>query len=125
MSETRRYVIHFSAAMTAYAVVLVASILLIRANQDAWWRYFVAVTPVVPIIFAVMAVVRRVRTLDELQQRIQLEALAFAFACTAVLTFTYGFLELVGLPHLDWLWVFPLMCSLWAVGLGIASWRYR
>src|SRR5690606_31140639 len=125
MSETRRYVIHFGSAMAAYAVVLTISILLIQAYEDAWWRYFVAVAPVVPIIFAVMAVVRRVRTLDELQQRIQLEALAFAFACTAVLTFTYGFLELVGLPHLDWLWVLPLMSVLWAVGLAIASWRYR
>ncbi|HOA25767.1 MAG: hypothetical protein WBH90_11325 [Aggregatilineales bacterium] len=125
MSETRRYVIHFGSAMAAYAVVLTISILLIQAYEDAWWRYFVAVAPVVPIIFAVMAVVRRVRTLDELQQRIQLEALAFAFCATAIVTFTYGFLELVGLPHLDWLWVFPLMCSLWAVGLGIASWRYR
>lgn len=125
MSESRRYVVQFVTAMAAYAVVLVVSILLINANPDAWWRYLVAVTPVVPVVVAVMAVVRRVRTFDELQQRIHLEALAFAFSCTAILTLSYGFLEGVGLPHLNWTLVTPLMAALWVIGLVMAHRRYR
>lgn len=125
MSEQRRYVRQFTASMVVYAVVLVGSVLLIRANPEAPWRYAVALAPVVPVIFGVLAVVRRLRTLDELQQRIQFEALAFAFGCAAVLTFSYGFLEGVGLPHLNWTWVLPLMALLWGVGLWLASRRYR
>lgn len=125
MSEQRRYTVQFSAAMLAYAVVLVVSILVIQANPAAWWRFLVALAPVIPVVVAVMAVVQRLRTLDELQQRIQLEALGFAFACTAILTFSYGFLEGVGLPHLGWTWVLPLMAGLWGVGLALATRRYR
>src|SRR5690606_39190456 len=121
----RRYVRQFTASMVAYAAVLIGSVLLIRANPDAWWRYLVAVTPVVPVVVAVMAVVRRVRTFDERQQRIHPEALAFAFSCTAILTLSYGFLEGVGLPHLNWTWVLPLMALLWGVDLWLASRRYR
>jgi len=125
MSEQRRYVRQFTASMVAYAAVLIGSVLLIRANPDAWWRYLVAVTPVVPVVVAVMAVVRRVRTFDELQQRIHLEALAFAFSCTAILTLSYGFLEGVGLPHLNGTLVTPLMAALWVIGLAMAHRRYR
>ena len=62
--------------------------------------------------------------LDELQRRIQFEAIAFAFAGTALLTFSYGFVENVGFPHLSWFFVWPIMAILWIIGLGIATRRY-
>jgi len=66
------------------------------------------------------------RRLDELQQRVQLEALAIAFFGTGVLGAGYGFLEGAGLPHLDWgLWIWPGMAFLWAAGTAIASRRYK
>jgi hypothetical protein len=61
-----------------------------------------------------------------MQQRIQLEALAFSFAGTGVLATAYGFLVTAGLPDIDWgAAVWPAMCVLWAIGLAISSRKYQ
>ena len=72
----------------------------------------------------VLAWVRYYRRVDELQQRIALEALAFAFGGTALITFGYGFLDEAGLPHLSWFWVWPIMAALWIVGGQLAKRRW-
>jgi hypothetical protein len=123
--SSRRYVIEFGSAMLAYVVVLFASIALINANPDALWRYAVALAPVVPAFFALIAFVRFLGRMDELQRRIQLEAIGLSFGATAILTFAYGFLELVGFPHLSWIWILPLMVMLWGLGGAIAAAHYR
>jgi hypothetical protein len=69
---------------------------------------------------------RSIRRLDELQQRIQLHALAIAFAGTGLLATAYGFLVNAGLPDIDWgEIVWPAMVGLWVIGLIIANRRYR
>jgi len=74
----------------------------------------------------IVAIARPMRHYDELQRRIQFEALAFAFAGTAVLGTAYGFLINAGLPEIDWgSWIWPGMVGLWVVGLVIANRRYR
>jgi hypothetical protein len=122
---SRAYVIEFGASMLAYAVVLILSIWLIQQNPDAPWRYAVALAPVVPALFAVFAFVRFLRRMDELQRRIQLEALGLSFGATGILTFAYGFLENVGLPPISFIWIFPAMIALWGLGGALAAARYR
>ena len=48
-----------------------------------------------------------------------------AFAGTAVLTFSYGFLENVGFPPLNTFMIWPLMAMLWLLGQGVSRLRYR
>ena len=122
---TRSYVKELGTAVIAYAAVLIVSIWAINTHPRALWRYPVALLPMLPAAFALVAVVRQIGRLDELQRRIQFEALAFAFAGTALLTFSYGFVENVGFPHLNWFWVWPLMALLWMLGLALATRRYR
>ena len=100
-------------------------VLLLNAYPHAPWRVLVALAPVIPMIFGLLAFVRFFSKMDELQRRIQLEAFAFAFGGTAIVSFTYGFLENAGFPALSWIWVFPLMMALWGIGAGIASRRYQ
>jgi hypothetical protein len=128
MSKTanRLYIKEFSLAMSAYVIVLLISTTLINISpHSAWWRIPLALTPVIPIIFVLIACIRYWRRIDELQRRMHLEALAFGFCSSALLTFSYGFLENVGFPHISWLFVFPLMMALWGIGGIIASRRYR
>lgn len=114
------YVKELLLALGAYVIVLVASIALLNGSHgSAWWRIPVALAPVIPAIFGMHAVVRSLRRMDEPHRRAQLEALAFGFAGTAVLTLCYGFLERVGFPHLNWTLVWPLMGALWALGLVV------
>ena len=124
-SAGRIYRKEFLLAMAAYVVVLIVSIILINLSpSSAWWRIPLAITPVIPAIFGVIAFIRFLGRIDELQRRIQLEALAFGFGGAGVLTFSYGFLENIGFPHLSWLFVWPLMIALWGIGGAIASRRY-
>jgi hypothetical protein len=117
--------IEFGLAMLAYLMVLVGSVNVLKANPDADWRYYVAVLPVAPAGFVVWLFVRALSRLDELQRRIQMEAFGFTVGTTALVTFGYGFLEGVGLPHLNWTYVLALMAVLWGVGTAIFRWRYR
>ena len=122
---TYRSQIEIGLSLLAYMMFLLGSVTVLRANPDADWRYIVAVVPVVPAALVVFFFVRRLARTDELQKRIQTEAFAFSLGATALLTFTYGFLEGVGLPHLNWTFILPLIAVLWGIGTAIFTFRYR
>lgn len=121
----RAYVREFGGAMLAYGVVLIVSIQLLRMNPQAAWRVAVALAPVVPAGLAMLAFLRYLARVDELQRRIQLEAIGMSFAVVGLLTFAYGFLEGIGFPHIGLIWMLPAMVALWGIGAALASWRYR
>ncbi|MGY8526241.1 hypothetical protein [Paracidovorax citrulli] len=122
-----RYRIEMLAAMVAYVLMLLGSIALLQWGgvTSDWARAAIALTPMIPGVGICWAVVRNLRRMDELQLRINLEALAVAFAGTALLTFAYGFLEGVGFPRLSLFVVWPLMAGLWIVGGLLCGRRYR
>jgi hypothetical protein len=120
-----RYAIEFSAAMIGYGIVLFGSIMLLKSYGETAWRYPLAISPLVPAGAALVAFVRFFRRVDELEQRIHLEALAFAFGASALATFGYGFLEGAGFPHLNWTFVWPVMAFFWCLGSALARKRYR
>ena len=65
------------------------------------------------------------RRLDELQQRIQLQSLAIAFAGTGIIVMGYHWFEMAGLPEVDWgTFTWPLMAFLWAAGFLYSNRRY-
>ena len=113
----RRFRYGFVAATLAYVGLGYLSDFVLEANPGANWGYAVALLPAVPVAICVVALEPYYnRLLDELQQRIQLEAIAFAFLGTLVITFAYGFLELSGLPGIGWKWAWVLMVVLWLMG---------
>lgn len=121
-----RYLREFGAAMACYALVLVISLQMLSIDGlGAAARIVIGIAPVLPCLLLCWVVVRQMRRMDELQLRIQFEALGFAFAASALLTFSYGFLENVGLPKLSLFVVWPLMAVMWMLGLLLASRRYR
>src|SRR5436305_9766535 len=87
----------------------------------------VALLPVAGCIYFLLEEVRVMRRLDELQQRIQLEALAIGFPTAGVLLILLGFLQRGGfLPErvdLRNLWEMLPFCYLF--GLVIARKRYQ
>jgi hypothetical protein len=124
--DARIYTAQFGAAMAAYAVVLIASIVVLQhVTLAVPWQVLIALAPVIPTLFALAAFLRFLGKMDELQRRIQVEALAIGAGTVGFLSFAYGFLENVGLPSLSYIWVLPALVVFWAFGLGIASWRYH
>ncbi|WP_339466415.1 MULTISPECIES: hypothetical protein [unclassified Pseudomonas] len=116
-----------AAAMALYILVLLTSqfALLYFADASFWLRTVITLLPIIPVGLFCWTIVRDMRRLDEMYLRIQFEALGFSFAASALLTFTYGFLETVGAPHIPWLWVWPVMGLMWMIGLRFAKRRYQ
>ncbi|WP_029012440.1 hypothetical protein [Niveispirillum irakense] len=126
MGNARRYVIELSSTILAYALMLVG---VNKAMQWGWvpdgMQIPVALLPMLPCLLVVWVIMRHIRRLDELQRRMQFEGLAFGFAMTALLTFSYGFLENKGLPRLSMHVVWPVMSFFWVTGYVLACRRYR
>lgn len=121
-----RNMIPATLAMLAYAATLAVSLSLLAGGIDGRAAEIaVALAPMVPGVLLCWAIVRLIRRLDEMHRRVQLEAFALAFAGTALVTFSYGFLENAGFPRLSAFAVWPVMCGLWIAGVLIGSLRYR
>lgn len=121
----RKYLVELGGAMAAYGVVLVAVLLVLNnLGEESAWRVPLALLPMIPIVLVFVAFLRYLDRMDELQRRIEMEALSFGFGGTALLTFEYGFLQIVGFPQVSWFLVWPIMAVLWMVGKARAVRRY-
>lgn len=124
-SGGKRYLKEFLTSMAGYTVMVPVSILILRGHEHTALGYCVALLPIVPSVFALWAFLRFFRGLDELQRRIQLEAVAFSFLATCLITLTWAFQQNAGLPRFDVSWVAPLLIGLWGIGVAIAKRRYE
>ncbi|MCY1458106.1 hypothetical protein D9M71_754590 [compost metagenome] len=115
--------------MLAYAVLLVVSILLLKQVESAPLRALIALLPVPPIAFVLRAMIRYIRDVDELQQRIELEAVSFATAFVSVVYLTGGFLQsakVIDVPsNVAMIWVFPLVCLAYGLAKAVVARRYN
>lgn len=99
-------------------------------------RYSVSI-PIVLLIIAVNALlfgtysikfIQSIKLLDEVQIRIQLEAVTVAFALSLLLVMVLGMLGLVknlGLDSISYLYIFPLFFLFYFIGLFISKRKYR
>ncbi|PZW64446.1 hypothetical protein F471_03967 [Pseudomonas sp. URMO17WK12:I1] len=125
MTDSKRFVIHFSLAITAYVIAVAVSSLTQVMLPEGIARTLCALLPIAPMIVVAITVIRQIRQLDEMARTIHLEALALAFVGTALITFSYGFLETAGFPRLSMFFVWPLLAALWGLGAWLGWRRYR
>lgn len=125
----RRYTRHMLIGMTAYVGLLIASLVLLRSVEAPALRALIALLPVAPIAFVLRAMVHFIRGVDELQQRIELEAVCIAAALVSFGYMTAGFLQaarVIDVPaSAAMLWVFPLVCGSYGIIKSIVARRYR
>lgn len=90
-------------------------------------RIAMALVPIAAFIWLLWQLVAGIRQLDELERRIQLEALAVAYPCALVLMMMLGVLQRVVVlsPH-DWSYrhVWPFFVLFYLGGLALARRRY-
>lgn len=105
-----------------------APMLLERVSSGAGIRLLVALLPLPFFLTWLGTAIRAVRTMDEMERRIQLEALAVAFPLSLILVMTLGLLEVTTLDKVA-PWGFRRMWCLfvlfYCVGLELARRRYR
>jgi hypothetical protein len=125
-SEKRATLLKGAIALAVYAAVTAAVGFAFVANAiPRELTIPAALLPIVPAAFFPFILIERLRGCDELQRKIQLEAMAFAFAMAALLTLSFGFLQLfANFPAINWVWVWPLMGLLWIIGMVIGRRRY-
>ena len=122
-ARTTRHII--GSALAIAALIVVAAWIGRQFPPRSPVRIAVALTQGGACAWLILASTRPPRHLDEMQHRIQLEALAFGFVGTAILGSTYGFLVSAGLPEIDSSLIWPVMVVLWAIGTVVACRRYR
>lgn len=120
----RRYYVRLAIVMIAYAVLLGLAVVLMPVAAGTPWRWLVMALPLPAVAGVVVVVGRYLAEADELQARIQLQALAIGFAGGSMLTFGYGLMQIAGAPALSWTFVWPVYGFCWLVGLGLARSRY-
>ena len=99
-----------------------------QVEQGSRAAFVFALLPVPFFAGLIYAYVRGVRSMDELGQRIQLEALAFAFPIALLVAFTAGLLDLAGFHgaqnwDLPRLW--PMLVLPYFFGIIRAQRRYQ
>lgn len=117
-------------ALLAAGALLSATAALKFSDLGGPWRLLVALLPVPAYLYFIFAQIQTVRGMDELQQRVELEALVFAFPSAFVGILTTWLLWVGG--FLPWLtfsdsvaFFLVLMIGLHVLGRVLAARRYR
>ncbi|MES1158498.1 MAG: hypothetical protein ABUL42_01250 [Terricaulis silvestris] len=109
---------------------------LLGAGAFVWWRFDLRQWGIALIAFAtaayallmLRALTRLFSSLDEMQRRMQYEALLITAGVVGFGSFAYSFLELVGvvpaLPH-ELFFILPIMILVWRVAFMFVARRYK
>jgi hypothetical protein len=125
MFKPKQYAIELLAALGAYGLLLVCANMLERAiDPHGLIKLLINLAPMLGVLAAAWIILRHLWRMDELQRRIQFEAISLSFIGTALITFGWGFAEGAGAPHLRAFAVWPIMGTLWGLGLVVAQRRY-
>jgi hypothetical protein len=125
--DTRSTVLLVGMAALFVAAYMIARGLMETVTTPAV-RVVAALLPVLPFTLWLILMIRGARELDELQRRIQLEALALAFPLTLILLLTLGLLEIaIELNPDDWSFrhVWAMLPIFYFIGLALAKRRYE
>jgi len=112
-------------AISVYIVLLFGSIYFARPLPEGGLRTALLVLPMAGFALMIRAIVRHVARIDEYQRRRMLESIGIAFAITGGVTFSYGFLETAGFPHLSMFYVWAVMGASWGAVNIVRSWLER
>jgi hypothetical protein len=85
----------------------------------------VLLAPLLPLLGFMVALVRMVQRMDELQQRICLESVFIAFVGSLTVAFVFSGLEGAHVWRPPWSAIGTVMMTVWAAGYLYSSWKYR
>ena len=125
--NNKRYERQVMLSMAIYMVVLFAANPLLHATSSLPLKALLALVPVLPVLYVITLMWRRIRDSDELEQRTNLVALGVAAALVSALSLVGGFLSAGGVVQLNGdvlIWVFPVLMMGYGVAYKWVSRRY-
>lgn len=115
--------------MVGYIIVLPISIVLMQKfAMPTAMKLLVVLLPVLPMLLVVCAILRHMARMNELWQRIQMQAVGVTCGLVGTVTFALGFPQgarLVPSFAGEMIWVLPAMLGVWGVATSIISYRYQ
>lgn len=86
---------------------------------------FLPYAPLLPGILFILSLAYAISSLDELQRRIQVEAIAIGFGITAMICIAISLSGLTGTAQPNWLLVPVIMTFSWLIGKLWTRWHYQ
>jgi hypothetical protein len=110
-----------------YVAFIIGGALVMRSfDPPQWMRVVLALAPLAPVALILRAVLVFIKSVDEFQRRLHMEAILITSGLTAFGTFAYGLLEeWADLPHLSVMWILPAMMLAWGAALWLIRRRYK
>lgn len=126
-TQQRRYLREFMPAMLAYFVILLSVLPMLKHVHAAPLKALLVLLPVVPIGFVMRAMLRLLLRSDELEQKMQLEAISIAAMLVTLLSFAAAFLQTVDLLPIEnpLMLVLPAMFGTYGAALAWVKRKYR
>jgi len=118
----------FRRIMVSAAIFLMAALIysyLLDQQLSQFQAFLAVLLPLAGWASVVICIGLAIASMDELQRRIQIEAIAVAFAGTAILVGGYAMLGFADFPQINWGVVILLMSAMWLVGKLWTLWRYK
>jgi hypothetical protein len=117
----KRYELHVMITMAVYLVALLLVWPLARTVDNVTAKWLLALVPMLPMLYLIGLMARRIRDSDELEQRTHLIALGASTAVIGGLSLMGGFLAAAKVLVLDGtilIWVFPVVM----MSYGVVRW---
>ena len=121
----KRYLREFLPAMVFFGLAVLLSNKLLPGAASSGLRTCYALLPAIPAALVILAMVRRVRTMDEMERRIELEAVVIASLLVGMASFVAGFLVEAHVMHVSIIAVLPTMIAVYTLAQTWTAWRYR
>ncbi|HEX7340578.1 MAG TPA: hypothetical protein VF271_11675 [Rhodanobacteraceae bacterium] len=119
----RRYVRTFVPAMVGYVLAIFVMSSVDKGALPLWARVLLGLLPVLPMLWVVVVMWRFMHDSDELERRVQQEAVYATCGVVGVVSFALGLLQAVGALSLEvgLIYVLPAMFAVY----GVANWWCR
>ena len=115
----------FFMSMVGYTVAIVVYVYAMGVLEGSSLRFLLFIIPVIPMLFALYSQIRLLMAQDEFERKISAEAWAISAIVIGFFTFTYGFLEQAGIPHLPTFFYFPATIIGWGLIKPLIGRRYQ
>ncbi|MEP6898517.1 MAG: hypothetical protein ABI870_08310 [Rhodanobacter sp.] len=126
----KRYLREFIPAMLLYVALILLFGWRVPLIHSPLWRGVLAILPLLPVLLVIRAMIRVIRDQDELERRIDLEAIAVAATLTGFGFFSFGLLlsaQVFSGMAADAvaIWVMPCLFGSFGVAKSLITLRYR
>lgn len=123
----QRYMRGMMIAAALYTGIIFASVYAIENLHPPHWLVIVAaLAPLAPALLMLRTYLVFMGEVDELQRRMQSEAMLIALATVGFSSFAWGFLEeWAQFPHIPLIWVLPAIIAVWGVAVAFVRLRYQ